>query len=360
MDEFSSGVKPDVIVIKGGEGALSLELMPLREGVARAFLRESPHGAKLTRASIDQLDQELRKRPYVKIIVQDAKRKLLEKSLRQVGWKVSANIPSDMQRDCTMVTTFDLPIDDKLTDSEGRPVNISSTQELAGISMNVSGSRKAWAFYTEDAETARIITEEERRQGMFVVSEPKDIFMAADCLVRFLAAAKKKWVVFSADLGRFIRVFDPTIMWRMTLEDPKPFEHSAKRLSDENKSALLRLFSEYYDESLLQSRFRLRRFRADKQYSIYTVDGGFVINHLNGETGLIYDIYVSPARQGQGLGTELMKCALTDFVGRATSVYLHTSYPRARLLYERFGFKIVHTQLGIRLDEIVLTPPRTV
>ena len=84
-----------------------------------------------------------------------------------------------------------------------------------------------------------------------------------------------------------------------------------------------------------------------------------MINFLNGETGLIYDIYVSPTTQGHGLGKELMKCALTDFVGRAKSVYLHTSYPRARQLYEGFGFKIVHTQLGIRLDEIVLTPPRT-
>ena len=359
MDEFASGVIPDVIIIKGGEGTLTLELMPLREGVARAFLRESPHGLKLTRASIYELDQELRKRPYGKIIVQDAKKKLLAKALRQVGWTISDNIPNDMRGDCALVTTFDLPIDDRLADSEGRPVNLSSMQELTGISINVSGGRKAWAFYTEDAETARIITEEERRQGMFVASEPKDIFVAADCLVRFLAAAKKKWVVFSADLGRFIRVFDPTIMWRMTLEGPKPFDHSAKRFSEEDKGALLKLFSEYYDESLLQSRFRLRRFRADKQFSIYTLDGGFIINHVNGETGLIYDIYVSPTRQGQGLGKELMKCALTDFVGRATSVYLHTSYPRARLLYEQFGFRIVHTQLGIRLDEIVLTPPRT-
>ncbi len=358
MDGCPSSARSDVIVIKGDEGALSLELMPLREGVARGFLRESPHGIKLTPASIDDLSEELLKRPYGRILVQDTKKRLLENALRRAGWAVGRAIPNTMQRECTLVTSFDIPIDETLTDSEGKAANISGTQELTGISIVTSGQRKAWAFYTEDAETARVITEEERKQGMFLASDPQDIFMAADCLVRFLAAAKKKWAVFSLDHGRFIRAFDPTTMWRMTLDDPKPFDHSCKRLSDENKGAMIRLFSEYYDETLLQARFRLRRFRTDPNYSVYFVDGGFVINHLNGETGLIFDIYVSPSRQGQGLGKELMKCALTDFVGRATSVYLHTSYPRAKLLYEKFGFKVAHTQLGIRLDEIALSPPR--
>ncbi len=357
MDELGPDARSEVIIVKSEEGALSLELMALREGVARGFLRESPHGLKLSAQSIKRLSDMLRRQPYLKIIVQDTKKKLLGRALRQAGWKVTNNIRSDLQKECTLATTFDLPLDERLADQDNRPLNLSSSEELTGIGIDVPSGRKAWAFYTEDAETARVITEEERRQGMLVASDPQDIFPAADCLVRFLAAAKKKWAVFSLDLGRFIRGFDPTAMWRMTLDGPKPFELRGKRYSDEDKSALIRLFSEYYDESALQSRFRLRKFRADKHYSIYTIGGGFVINHLNGETGLIYDIYVTPAKQGQGLGKELMKCALTDFVGRASSVYLHTSYPRAKLMYEKFVFKVAHTQLGIRLDEIVLAPP---
>jgi len=356
MDDFASGARSDVITIKGEEGALSLELMPLREGVARGFLRESPRGLKLTHASIDRLSRELGKRSYKRILVQDTKKKLLQNALVQAGWRATRAVPNLTQRECTLVTTFDIPIDGTLSDAEGKSPNISGTEELTGISITTSGKRKAWAFYTEDAGTARVITEEDRRQGMFLASDPQDIFMVADCLVRFLAAAKKKWAVFSLDFGRYIRGFDPMTMWRMTLDSPKGFDHSCKRFSDKNKSAMIRLFSEYYDESLLQARFRLRRFRADPNYSIYLVDGGFVINHLNGETGLIYDIYVAPANQGRGLGRELMKCALTDFVGRATTIYLHTSYPRAKLLYEKFGFRVAHTQLGIRLDEVALTP----
>ena len=357
MDELASGARSDVIVIKGDEGALSLELMPLREGVARAFLRESPHGLRLTKVTRDRLSGELVKRPYKRILLQDARNRFLQKALAQASWGIGRAIPSLDQRKCTIVSTYDLPIDETLADSEGKPVDISGTHQFTGICIDVAGNRKAWAFYGEDAETARVITEEERRQGMFVASDPQDIFEAADCLVRFLASAGKKWAVFSADLGRFVRAFDPTTMWRMSLDGPKGFDHSCTRLSNANKGAMLRLFSEYYDESLLQSRFRLRRLRSDPNYTVYHVDGGFVINHLNGDAGLIYDIYVTPSRQGEGLGVELMRCALTDFVGRATSIYLHTSYPRAKVLYEKFGFRVAHTQLGIRLDELALTPP---
>jgi GNAT superfamily N-acetyltransferase len=143
----------------------------------------------------------------------------------------------------------------------------------------------------------------------------------------------------------------------MVLERPVAFEHKCERLTSRNRSQAVKLFSEYYDESTMQSMFRLRRYRADRNYSIHMIQGGFVITRLEGDTGLIYDIYVTPSRQGEGLGAELMRCALTDLTGKASSCYLHTSYPRAKRLYEKFGFRVVYSQLGIRLDEIALEPP---
>ncbi len=52
-----------------------------------------------------------------------------------------------------------------------------------------------------------------------------------------------------------------------------------------------------------------------------------------------------------------MRCALTDLAGKVSSCYLLTSYPRAKHLYEKFGFRTVYSQLGIRLDELALEPP---
>jgi ribosomal protein S18 acetylase RimI-like enzyme len=346
----------DVIVIKGPEGALSLELMTLREGVARGFLRQSPRSLKLSAESSKCLSEELIERKLSKILLQDNRKRLLSKVLTEEGWVVQKAVDSRLPRQCNMVTTYDIPIDETLMDDKGGKPNLTGTSNMSGICANL-GDRQAWAFYTDDGETARIVSEGERRQGLLIASRTDDMFEAAECLVRFLVTANKSWAVFSTDLGRFIRQYDPTTMWRLVSDRPRGYEHSAEPVSSENKKAALSLFSEYYDESRLQSMLRLRKFLSEKWRSIFLVDGGFVIARIEGDTGLIYDIYVTPARQGEGLGGELMRAALTSLSGRVSSVYLHTSYPRAKALYEKFGFRTTYSQLAIRLDEIAITPP---
>jgi ribosomal protein S18 acetylase RimI-like enzyme len=348
--------RDDVIVVRDGQGTVSLELMPLREGVARAFLRFSPRNVKLSEAGAKRLSDELCSRPYSRILVQDSRKRILRKTLQTSGWKARLAIDPSLKNQCSIVTTYDIPIDETLIDSSGETPDISTTSFMSGISIDLEG-RKAWAFYTDDGETARVVAEKERRQGMLVASSSEDMFEAADSLVSFLAATKKSWAVFSSDLGRYIRKFDPTVMWRMVLDRSTPYQHSGVPVSAKNKAEAVRLFSEYYDESALQASFRLRRYRTDRNYAVYVIDGGFVITRLDGDTGLIFDIYVTPSKQGQGLGAELMRCGLTDLAGKVSSCYLHTSYLRAKRLYEKFGFRTTYSQLGIRLDEIALTPP---
>lgn len=346
----------DIVLLKGAEGALSLELTPLRDGVARAFMRFSPRNIRLSEKSSVRLSEELSRRPYRKILVQDSRKRILQRTLGPLGWGIERAVPSSVKRRCSMVTTYDLPLDETLVDSNGAKPDLANTHDMHGIGIQVEG-RGAWAFYTDDGDTARVISEGERRQGIIIATRTEDMFEVTGCLVHFLASARKSWAVFSVDMGRFVRGYDPITLMRLALESPKAFEHKAVRVSKDNRKALVRLFSEYYDESLLRSMMRLRKLTRDGNYQVFAVDGGFAITRLEGDTGLIYDIYVTPSQQGQGLGTELMKCALTSLAGRVSSVYLHTSYPRAKRLYEKFGFKMVYSQLGIRLDEIALTPP---
>lgn len=353
-----TALKDDVIVVRDGERALSLELMPLREGVARGFLHASPRNMKLSDASRTKLRDDLTARPYSKVLVLDNKHNLLRGALQKSGWRLTRAIPTKPSMQCVMMTTYDLPMDDSLFDAGGLRVDTKNTDHMHGIEVDL-GARKAWAFYTDDGTTARIVCEPERRLGMMVASNTEDFEQVARCLLEFLAMANKSWAVFSMDMGRYIRRYDPITMWRMTLDRPIGYQHNVQPVSSSNKREAVRLFSEYYDETKLESMFRLRRMRSDKTFSTFVMDGGFVITRLEGDVGLIFDIYVSPARQGEGLGSELMKCAITQFAGRVTSCYLHTSYPRAKRLYEKFGFKTVYSQLGIRLDEVVLEPPRS-
>jgi ribosomal protein S18 acetylase RimI-like enzyme len=348
--------KEDVIIVKGDEGALSLEFIELRDGVARAFPRWSPRGLRLSESSGKRLSAELSSRSYSRILVQDNKKGLLRRTLSSEGWEVGRAIEPKLKHSCSAVTTYDIPVDKLLQDASGQKPDISNTSHMSGVSLDL-GDRKAWAFFTDDGETARIVSEGERKQGMLVASSHEDLTVAADCLVQYLATMKKSWAVFSTDMGRFIRKFDPMTMWRLVLDRPTGHEHRGLPASGASRSALVKLFSEYYDEPTMHSLFRLRRFKIDRNYAVYYIDGGFVITRLDGDTGLIYDIYVTPSRQGEGIGDELMRCGITDLAGKVSSCYLHTSYPRAKRLYEKFGFKTVYSQLGIRLDEISLKPP---
>jgi GNAT superfamily N-acetyltransferase len=329
---------------------------PVSETVARAYLRFSPRNLKLSDASVKRLSEGLLATGFRRFFIYDSRKGMLRKSLARIGWTAVPAIPSSLDRKCSVVAPMDLPIDERLIDSDGAAPNMSNTQHMVGIRVAV-GEGGGWAFYTDEGDTVRVISEKERRQGMLVARSTDDLLAVADCLVRYLAACRKSWAVFSVDLGRFIRQFSPITMHRMVLERPKAFDHRGRPLSRLNRKAAIGLFSEYYDESRLMSIMRLRRFEAEGNYRTFLVDGGFVIVRFEGNTGLIYDIYVTPSKQGKGLGAELMRCAITQFAGRASSVYLHTSYPRAFRLYEKFGFRSVYRQLGIKLDEWVFSPP---
>jgi GNAT superfamily N-acetyltransferase len=217
--------------------------------------------------------------------------------------------------------------------------------------------RHAWAFYNDEGETARVITSGTARTGMMVVTEQEDIPLMADQLVRFLAVAKKSWAVVSPDIGHHLSSYHPTPAFRMELESPAEHGHSSQPMSRANMDSAITLFSEYYDENRFKAAARARRLGRDKAYSVFLADGGFVIIRYEKEMGLLYDIYVTPSKQGEGVGDELMRCAIDEIHGRAHLAYLHTSFPRAKRLYEKYGFRPVSSHMLLRLDEIALTPP---
>lgn len=351
-----SDSRDKVIVVRCDGGAVSFELMPISDYAARGFLRFSPRNLTLPESSASELSSILTHRGFNKIIVGDNKKGILRRALRRHGWSVERAIPLGSDRRSSPASVFDMPLDRNLVDLTGTQLDASGAGRLNGIRVDV-GARKGWAFYGEEGSVARVISEPERRQGFLAAESPDDMFEVADALVRYLANKGKEVAVFSVDYGRFIRKFSPVEMWRMVLDRPIGYDHSVKPVDSSTKRMTARLFSEYYDESMMHSILKLRKFRADGNYSVFALDGGFVITRLEGDIGLIYDIYVTPGKQGEGLGEELMRCALTSLVGRVSSVYLHTSYPRAKRMYEKFGFKTSHTQLGIWLYESVLIPP---
>ena len=345
-----------VVTVSTGEGAASIEILPVSDDTARAFLICSPRNLRLDEDSARQLSTSLADAGFSNLLVHDNKSKFLERTLSSEKWSFKKAIDERVDHRYNIVATSDLPLEEDLIDHSGEPLDLTNTGHMVGLELELEG-RKVWAFYSDDGDSARVLPSGERRTGMLAGFSEEDTRLAADQLVRFFATAKKTWAVFSADLDHMVRHFRPTLAYRMELDSPGKFEHSVQPLCRDNRADASALFSEYYDEGWLPAYLRLRKLARDKAYSVFLTDGGFVIVRIDKDAGLIYDIYVTPSKQGSGVGSELMKCALDYLSGRVDKVYLHTSYPRAKQLYEKFGFRVVSSHLVIRLDEVSLTPP---
>lgn len=355
MAVIANDASCDVIVLRAPEGVASVELTPVGDEVARAFLHCSPRGLTLSDRWAWELSRSLADTGHSRIVVRDNKRFILRRALSGRGWMVNPAVEVHSGQRYNMVMTHDLPLDEELIDEHGRPPELANTAHMVGVRIEL-GARDAWAFYADEGDAARVVTDPERRLGMLVATSKEDICLAADHLVRFLVTAKKKWAVFSTDLYEHVAHLHPANAVRMDLEGPQPYDHSVEPLSKENRGKVVSLFSEYYDEGRLNAMMRLRRYAQDKTFSVHVADGGFVILRHEGDAGLIFDIYVTPSRQGEGTGEELMRCALSAISERsAKKAYLRTSYPRARRLYEKFGFEPTSSRLVVRLDEVLLT-----
>lgn len=337
-------------------GHASLEFVPVSGDAARAFLRCSPKGLRVDGACSERFGESLTGTGFAEILVQDNKAKFIEHALSTTDWGVARAIADRVMHGYRIVSTSDLPLEEDLVDHSGEPLDLTDTGHMIGLQFEL-GKRDIWAFYSDEGETARMAPSGERRNGMLVGFTEEDTLLAAEELVRFLAAARKSWAVFPLEMADLIGRFRPTTTYRMELERPTAYDHTVEPLSRDNRKEAVALFSEYYDEGWLNSMFRLRRLASDKAYSVHVADGGFVIVRFDKELGLVYDIYVTPSRQGEGIGEELMRCAIDAFSGRVERAYLHTSYPRAKRLYEKFGFTERSSHLVMRLDEVLLTAP---
>jgi GNAT superfamily N-acetyltransferase len=357
--DLSTDSVSDVVTLRAPEGVVSIEVADVGDGVARAYVHCSPRALTLSDKWAWKLSRSLSEGGHERVLARDNRRSTLANAVSGRGWRSGPAIEPLAGSKCNMVTTHDLPLDENLIDEHGGKPELTNTAHMVGVRVAL-GDRDAWAFYSDEGETARVVTDSDRRLGMLVATDPEDLGLVADHLVRFLVAARKKWAVFSPDLLKHVAHLHPAHASLMEAHDPMDYEHSVRPVSKESRGNVAALFSEYYDEGRLSAVLRLRRLLRDRTFSVHVTDGGFVIVRDEGDSGLVYDIYVTPSRQGEGIGDELMRCAMSVISKHSKRAYLRTSYPRARKLYEKFGFAESSSRLVLRLDEVLMhrTPSR--
>lgn len=95
-----------------------------------------------------------------------------------------------------------------------------------------------------------------------------------------------------------------------------------------------------------------------RQYLVAEADGlliGYCGVMVLGGTADIQTIGVLPEYEGQGIGTAMLTSMLDEARRRGateTLLEVREDNPRARTLYERFGFKHIHTRRGYYRDGV--------
>lgn len=95
-----------------------------------------------------------------------------------------------------------------------------------------------------------------------------------------------------------------------------------------------------------------------RSYSVVEVDGqlvGYCGVMVVGETADIQTIGVLPEHEGRGIGTAMLTGMLAEARrrgARETLLEVREDNPRARSLYERFGFEHIHTRRGYYRDGV--------
>lgn len=86
---------------------------------------------------------------------------------------------------------------------------------------------------------------------------------------------------------------------------------------------------------------RFRRFHRNEKAQVILLDGGeagWLELHETEDAAILHHFYVVPARQGQGIGTQVLRLVLEERCrDRPVRLGVLRNNP-ARRLYERFGF----------------------
>ena len=69
----------------------------------------------------------------------------------------------------------------------------------------------------------------------------------------------------------------------------------------------------------------------------------------NGEESELDDLYILPQFQGQGIGTEVLRCCIEESRGAGVFLYVFRENRKAVSLYERLGFTVRETAGTTRL-----------
>lgn len=337
----------------------TLEFVPLGGGTARLFFDLQSTKLRLDPPGLEAFRAALQREGIREVLFEDVRAGTIGRLFADLRWRQlsPARVPQAHSSEILVADHARLPREWVAIGTPPGPDELAS--HLHGYLFS-DAARFGAVWYTAYGDYVRVRSGEPPTEGFAQASSLGDVPRLLRAFQERLAADGRRFAVFGPEFGPFLSPLESYPMWMMALTELAPgYPDEALVLQRPQLAAFVQRLAEYEGQGWLKARRLALSYLRDREFRILLSPGGegFVLVQTKGRTSLIYDIYVTPAAQGKGIGKLLLSSALNTCVGKIDEVRLNTSYPRAVALYEQFGFRIATTNYGVPLRPIRFAAP---
>lgn len=337
----------------------TLEVVSLGGGAARLFFDLESPKLRLGPSELAELRTSLGREGVREVLFEDLRPGTIGRIFVDLGWRQlpPERPPRVLSSEILVEGHARLPKEWASIGSPPSPDELAS--HMHGYLFS-DGAPFGAVWYTAYGDYVRVRSGEPPTEGFARAASVGDVPRLLRAFQERLTADGRRFVVLGPEFAPFTTPRDSYPMWTMALAPLAPsYPDEARPLQRSELSRFVQRLAEYEGRGWLKARRLALSYLRDREFRILLSPGGegFVLVQTKGRSALIYDIYVTPAFQGHGIGKVLLSSALQSCVGRVDEIRLNTSYPRAVALYEQFGFQIVTTSHGVPLRPVRFAAP---
>jgi GNAT superfamily N-acetyltransferase len=337
-----------------GRSSLSIEPSSLEDGSVRLFKELSGTDFKPDAPTVERLAAFLDDAGVREVIFEDTRKAVLTKLLRKIGFH--------------LVRTYDAPKGVKVrwrpwnepTPADMRYFGVGTTGQ---VSLGPGNRRLALSdrqgavgeiVFTDHGRFVRARANRFGSDGFGLVRPGADPSSLLVSLVREMAKEKKRYIILGQEYSDVSKPIHPFPLWHMVLSSPEESPHGCRPAVDADRAILVKLASQYEDTDIHAAWERVEKNLQNQSFRYILPPGseGFaLLRFMEAAEGMINDLYVPPEHQGKGIGDELTRGSISVLSKSCINVHLNTIYPRARRLYEKYGFSVQYEDLCVALNQ---------
>lgn len=351
---------PVLLLRDGKSGAcLSIEFSDEGNGNTRLFAALSGKSLALSQKLLGQIGSILDELGAKMVMFEDICKNLLSRQLKKLGF---AAIPASKMGRNIKVSWLNwneaLPANLVSYFGINDNVKIFQTQGMRRMLLSDRGGPIGEIAFTDYGRFTRCKANRHAIEGFGrIYREDVDPSIILSALREELEKEGKRYLILGREFESFSGPVHPFLLWHMVLSGVKGGSHRCRIAAEADIERLAELTTEYEDGDYQSAINGIKKRYADPgfRYLLTSGDEGFVLIKFKGRTeGKVHDLFVSPCHQAGGLGDELVRASLSELAKSCSRIDLNTIYPRAKRLYEKYGFETLYTDLCVPIRQRIM------